>query len=71
MAVGLLGPGSQIRRYTRYINAPIMVFIPERTVVAKGQHCPFQYEFLVFVDNTCHALLADKLECSGMATGFG
>ena len=38
----------------------MMVFMPERTVVAKDGH--FVKMFGFFVDSTCQALLADQLE---------
>ena len=61
--VGLLGPESPIQKYTWYTNASMMVSVLEGTVVAKGNHF---VKILVFVDNTCQALLADQLGSFGM-----
>ena len=41
---------------SQYINAPMMVFVPEGKVVATGGRF---VTFLFFVDNACQALMAD------------
>ena len=45
------------------------MFMPEGTVLATGDRFVQILGFLV--DKTCHALLADQLESSDMAAGFG
>ena len=64
-----LGLDHRSEGITRYTNAPMMVFVPEGTVVATGGRFVKMLSF--FVDNACQALLADKLGSSGMAAGFG
>ena len=52
----------------QYINGPMMVFMPEGTVVVTDGRF---VKIWVFVNNTCQALLADQLGSSCMAAWFG
>ena len=67
--MGLLGPGLKIRRYT-----PVYQCLKDAAGCLRGQwwlQAVVLLKFWGFVVNTSQALLADQLESSGMATGFG
>ena len=73
--MGLLGPESQILRYTPVYQCPSDGvrardgYVPEMAiVVARWQ---FYYNCGFLADNTCQALLADQLGSFSIAARFG